>query len=191
MKAMNWTAFNTVLALAAFFGLTLGWSPMWGSITWASAVTALIWLYVAIHNSTIRKKAAKRLEPIFVISRNPKTGEQVPLPPELEELAIHVKYKDVAATVVKQRAFLKEAGNSFYTDESLAPEERLPIKAIILGDGKHVNENWGEFCDRAVKKMRKVRAEWHWFLRKTDGDYYMAFRHEQRNFEWNLPRTGN
>lgn len=174
------------VAVAVWFSLFV-WHPLWGSLLFIVAVAGVVFLWVKYSNARRMNEARGRIEPRFVISRHPRTGQAVnSLPEALEKLTLHVPYKRVARTVEEQKELLAESGNAYYADEALSEEDRLPVIPIIYQDGKHVNESWAEFELRAARKAAKVRARWHERLRQADRGYYMKYRHGQQGIEWDF-----
>jgi hypothetical protein len=172
------------LVPGSFFYLFLR-DPIMGPLVFAATLLIGCIVYWQIRKRLQLVRAAKRIEPVFVVSRNPDTGATVELPEHLDKHCFHVPYKDVTKIVQVQRALLKESGNPFMSQE-LPAGQRLPVVAIIFRDGRNVNEEWHEFDERTVLHIKEVRAAWHEELQRVNPAWYWKQHHKQNEIEWDV-----
>lgn len=123
-------------------------------------------------------ESARRIEPVFIVSKNPGTLEPVPLPDELDALCFHVKPKEALATAVRVRAMLQDSGNGFLA-EDLPESQQLPFHILLFRDGRYVNETWEEFSFRVLEAIKTARAEWHERLTEKDRSWYLRTYHKE------------
>lgn len=171
-----------------FFALFF-WHPVWGPILFLLIIILGVFAYVKITQRLQVIAAAKRIEPVFIVSRNPETGERVTLPSHVDKYCFHVPHKKVIATAEKQRELLQEAGNPLFA-EGTSDENRLPVISILFRDGENVNEEWEDFDERVNLTVRAIRAEWHTKMKGADSDWYYTYHHKQRpssaSVEWRI-----
>lgn len=159
--------------------------PLTGAILMFLVVVtgAIVYWRFKIRRQLMR--AAQRIEPIFVVSRHPTTGEKLFLPEDIDLLCVHAHYREVMLTVTRQKKLLVESGNGFIS-EDLPDDSQLPIIPIIFRDGIYVNESWGEFNDRVLGVIRETRALWHQKMKQANNRWYMINAHSQKEYEWEV-----
>ncbi|MDV7394633.1 hypothetical protein RZS08_24835, partial [Arthrospira platensis SPKY1] len=81
--------------------------------TFALVAAVTSWFVRAIGQREQLIWAARRIEPVFILSRNRETGEAVSLPKELDDLCFHVPHKELLATAGRVRQLLLDSGNQF------------------------------------------------------------------------------
>ena len=171
-----------ILLFAVAVGAFL-WNPVAGPmiLLLLGIIAAVVYYRITARLELIR--AARRIEPVFVVSRNPLDHAEVWLPEDLDELCEHTRYERVVAEVIRQRELLERAENPFVSAE-LEEDQRLPVIPILFRDGIHVNETWAEFSERAAETIKGIRAAWHGGLKQGNEAWYMRHRHRQ-TAEWN------
>lgn len=167
-----------VIVVLSFFIPTIALNVIAGV---AGCILALIGIYGAFRVNQLveRRKWRNRIEPVFIVSNHPDTGEETVLPPDIDAWVIHVPYRQILKHKKKVQGLLTESKNPLYSDE-LPPANRLPIVTIFFRHGEFVNERWSDFDERVEEHVKAVRANWHALLAKTE-DWYLMFHHREKD----------
>ena len=125
------------------------------------------------------------IDDVIVISRHPKTGEELDLPEDLKSVVVWADYECVIEEVADQKEWLREAGNRFFVDPSLLEHQKIHVHSLIYQDGEFINEDWNEeFFERAVEFIKNKRAIRHGLLKSVDPVYYNKIGNRQRGVVW-------
>lgn len=160
-----------LLGSAIGFLATLAISPIF--VAW--------WVWAKLSETRKLKKYGARYENLYLVTCHPDTDEQPNLG-DLEnvpDLVHYAPYGTLGSSAEKHRKLLIASGNKFYTSK------HLRIIPIIFQDGVNVNENWGEFGERAQLEIKQDRAQRHGEIQKKDPGWYMAHSNKERQqFDW-------
>lgn len=132
----------------------------------------------------VNKEYAKQFENIYVIHKNPLTGEEPELPEILQGLVVITSYKKVCEEIKNQEFLLHRSGNLFYCDPALTNDQRLCVKGIIMQDGEFINEDFDEYVVRLIDEIREDRRKRHLMLKKTSPSWYNQFANFQKGVIW-------
>lgn len=144
-------------------------------------LTGLLWVLYALINRASETlelaRAAKRVEPVFIVSMHPETSIPARFPTHIDELCIHVPYQDVILETKRVSDLLLRSENGFC--KSGNPADHLPVVPVLFRDGIYVNEEWSEFEERALSEIKDIRARWHVRL-CAHKDWYYQHHHRQK-----------
>lgn len=171
-----------------FFGLCTGIVVVFKEFDFALAlgiilVSGVLMAVISGINDRIQTNLAynKIIEPLYVISRHPKTNEEFECG-ILSEFVIWSKYKKVTEEIEHQQFLLHRSKNPFM-DEKLTERQKIAVIPLIFQDGVHVNESWKQFRKRCIQYIKDTRAERHAYLKQSDDVWYMKFSNNQ-SVEW-------
>lgn len=99
-------------------------------------------------------------EDIIVASRHPKTNEEIDLG-RFNKYVVWADYRKVIKEVENQEKLLTQAGNTFFTDENLKKHQRITVEAEIFRSGEHVIEEWEDFEERLLDKVKAKLSTRH------------------------------
>lgn len=151
--------------------------PYAGPLLWGLTLWSICAVIHKVEKYRCKAAAAKRHEPIFVVALDPKTGQNIFIPEELQSLIVHAEYSKILLTVEQLKKFHKDAGNGFMLQKN--ENDQLPILPVFPFHGEHINETWPEYNARAIDRVKYIRAQWHRRL-EAKSKWYNAYHHHQQ-----------
>ena len=176
--------FWIVLGLVSWFVITNMIGMLWGSLAFVLSVTAIVQTSREIAYHRKRERYKMLYEDIWIVTRHPETYEELDLGHPYNDLVVWVDYYDAIKSREAEIVDLMSSGNKWISDE-LSDEQKIQVFCIILGDGKHVHEDWEEaFAKRIIKEIDERRPVRWQIIKEADIDFFNKYCLKQRGVKW-------
>ena len=142
----------------------------------ASFVIFAVPLFFFLRSRIRLYKDKRRVEPV-IIATDTKTGTRVP---------DHLKGIIYLAPKGREIGLFLRLKKRFEKSNDMAAKGHLPIELILSNDGKYVGETDADYNDRLIRSAESIRAEFHERMKTEANNFYLAFHHKQKSFEWDL-----
>jgi len=181
MKSTSYTIVIIVVGLALIynFGVYIG-----GLLSLLCGVLGYV-IVMRIEKEIEERKYMSMWEDIFVVSRHPKTGEQIDLGDDLDRFVVWVNYEDVFIEVCRIEGILRKIGNDAFCNPTYTDDELSKVHGVIFQSGEHINEDWGyKFRARLKNMIMDSREKNHKILKERDAEWYAYFGDNQKGVTW-------